>query len=232
MVRSKRTRSRLSDVSRAFGFTEPEYSKNYQPPTLLMSWVRWHGPYNSFDEWIEAAEKYHDNERVRLYMALGKKRWFSILDQPKVQYIGLNARDSNLKLHKEMEDKKNSKGKTFGAAFNEFWVGELISDWDKVAKSRSTTEGCDAESVEIDTPNNGLTKNTEKSLIFALKPEQDDKDQFAPPAFSFRIINQVCTNDKHTKRIIRRFQNLIPDYIEYNLDGDEIKKYRLTFEDW
>lgn len=226
------TRGGLVDTCRALGYTEPDYVRSYQPPLLLISWVRWHGPYNSFDAWVKAAQGYEDNDRVRLYMALGKKRWFDFFNRPRVQYIGLNARDPYQKLHTEIKAKKNSNGKTFGAAFNEFWVGELISDWERVARSTSENEVCDAELIEVDTPYRGLTKNTEKSLIFALKPEQDERDQCSAPEFSFRIVNQICPNEKHIKRRIRRFQKIIPDYLEYYKGESEAKKFRLIIEDW
>ena len=236
MARFQLYGSPFSDFSHSFGFDEPEYAKNYQRPTLLISWVRWHGPYNSFEEWTNAAEKFEGNKRVRLYLALGKKRWYSIFAQPQVQYVGLNSRDAELKLHKEIEDKKRTKSKTFGAAFNEFWVGELITDWEKVARKCSETEECDVTVEEIDTPTKGLSKNTEHSLIFALQPEQDDRDKYVRPKFSFRVINQICADKKHKQRIVKRFQNLIPDYIEYNRaeyeQNDEIKKCRLIFRSW
>ena len=128
--------------------------------------------------------------------------------------------------------KKKTNGKQFGVLFNEYWVGELIADWEKVAKTSSESSECGAELVELDTPYRGLTKNCEKSLIFALKPEQNDPQKSSAPSFSFRIVNQICADSVHIKRRIRRFQKLIPDYIEYQSGHKQPKKYRLKMEEW
>ena len=198
--------------------------KSYVPPDVLISWIKWHGPYNTFEEWVSAAKDYSDRQGVRLYMALGRCQRFS-LRKPEIQYIGLNSRDgwkkdARFPLHREIKSKSNknsaARKKLFGF-FNEYWVGELLSDWERVPKPITENGECRATLEQIDTPKHGLTKNSEYALIFALNPTQNFEDHDKEPAYSFRIINEICEDVGHNRRrLFKRFKKLVPGYIEFD----------------
>jgi hypothetical protein len=140
---------------------------------------------------------------MRLYLAIGRAKLFSIKGS-QLLYVGLNSRDSNLRLHEEISNKL--KEKLLVGLLNEYWLGELLTQW-----------------AADDTQTSGLTRYTEKALIYALDPLENLTGQETPPPFSFRVVNIPYLRNRHRPlvRLFRncfptRFQSLVPCYVEYD----------------
>lgn len=220
------TRREFEATKTGLSNPEPDFHKNYVKPSLLITWIRWHGPYDNFEDWIEAAKTYDADAQIRLYMALGKKRWYRVFDAPEAQYVGLNARDSNNPLYKEITDKRDNHAKFFDGLFNEYWIGQLTTDWEKVPRALGGEDGCHVELVDIDTQYKGLTKNAESALIYALQPVQNDTGKATPPKFSFKIFNEICTEEKHSRRyMFRRFHKIVSGFVHFDSSSGLLKTY-------
>lgn len=160
------------------------------------SWVRWHGPFRSVDDWVDAARDEASNERMRLYVAIGRAKRISV-KASQILYVGMNGKRSENPLHDEIKSKR---AKQFRGLFNEFWLGELLSQF-----------------ASEDSDKGGLSKNTERALIYALNPLQNLSGYLTPPDFSFRVVNILAL--RQSRRLFRtRFERLIPSYIELDLE--------------
>lgn len=179
------------------------------------AWVTWHGPFYTKEAWVVAADslKCHDTKDCfRLYMALGCANTLSLND-PRIQYVGLNARDSDLPLAGEIRNKFVDCDKRFNGLFNEYWVGELLTQF-----------------ADCDTSSEGVTRDTEHSIIFALNPMQNYKDYKNAPAFSFRVINELSNSAKTSSLFPTQFEDLVPSFIEYDSHTQTLAhgKFRLV----
>lgn len=165
------------------------------------AWVSWRGPYYTKKSWVEAASSvdcHGSNACFRLYLALGCANALSVND-PRILYVGLNSRDAEQTLADEIRSKFESADKRLNGLFNEYWLGELLTQF-----------------AESDTPAAGVTKDTERSIIYALDPKQNLNGYITPPDFSFRVINELSEGAKKQPWFSTQFEDLVPSFIEYD----------------
>lgn len=195
----------------------------------FVAWVRWRGPYRTKRAWETAAKEFDaSNDRVRLYLAIGRWKLLSIAFSRPL-YLGLNARDSDqstladrIKKHINPQEARAKKHYQISGLLNEYWLGEVMTRW-HVCQERH--ENADNKLGRIDTASKGLTADIEKSLIFCLAPIINDVHVKNPPhEFSFQIINEAVIESKWRRllRIRTRFEQLVCNFYRYARPENEL----------
>lgn len=187
------------------------------------AWIRWHGPYRTKAAWQEAANVLQNgNDRVRLYFAIGRWKFFSIAFSRPL-YIGLNAKDSQNsdiagRLVKHTKKSKDEKHYKISGMLNEYWLGEIMTRWHYCQdESGNRVE----HPHKIDTDKNGLTSDVEQGLIFCLAPIINERHVEKPPSdFSFQIINEINSRSLLRKLFKTRFEQMVCGLYRYDKKQD------------
>ena len=172
------------------------------------AWVKWHGPYRSKRAWEKAALGLSTNDRVRLYMALGRWKMLSIANSRPL-YIGLNSKDSEgdvagrLQKHIDPSQAGESSHYKISGLLNEYWLGEVLTRWH-----------CD------DSHHQGVTKDIETALIFSIAPIINTNGVKNAPEYGFQIVNEIARKSWWRHIIKSRFEHLVFSLYKYDpVDG-------------